>query len=790
MLFALAREVSSKDVTCNEGGPSFFVTMKSVLALLVIGWVNAAILPPINHNNIKDGSTDHPKPSLRFLPNDSDKIYRTGDTIRLVCEADFHLDWKLPSILETRDYAVTLQNELEDRTSIEDVQLYDVEDDSANQDRLFDYPYRSVLTVHEASYTDTGYYACHNRDNDDGDDEIKTYVFVEDEDNLIVQHRQVMMFSQRLSRYSVIVPCKPSHPDIEMSVMIGKDLKADWVYDPHVGFYIDNDFLNSVDNSHLPIYRCLARHPKGFEADTPVYIWQPFKPLIAMESDVLIQMPARRIVVTQNFQLNCSITYYDSQNLTVELYWMVPQLQGIDGKRVKSEKLILAAQPRGGKKRTTVRSSLRVQNATLDDGGFYMCASHQSSQDVNTMDWAEVFVNIHHKEDESFLLVSTPYNDGPRDVDAGKTMTFVVYVDARPDPVVDWFKDGQLEPIATSAKYVVHRSWGKTYLKIRDTSIADNGVYRLLATSGQLRKSVNFTLVVDDGKPPSSMMSWRYSFDFVSPLFWIHAQPPIVGFSFLQCRPPIPCQLYSKRSGENDETVWDVDTFRQVDRKGHIVLEPLTIYIKNSTEEDSAVTTAYNETDRFFYLGWVVNTFYNSSGNGSWSWTQSDGTTVPLDLSNPPSGFNISKRQCLERRGYCYRIKGINTNSDQLGHSVVAGEVFTWNFISTADGTRISVPIQIQDAREPVITESSDAELVVMSGKSMSLSCLADGQPSPNGQWLRNGDPVPDEWIERTDNGINLKIQAAESSEHSGTYTCRFENVAGIAEKSLHLQVL
>ena len=124
-----------------------------------------------------------------------------------------------------------------------------------------------------------------------------------DEDNLIVQHRQVMMFSQRLSRYSVIVPCKPSHPDIEMSVMIDKDVKvisifswfkfllfltkflffknnekADWVYDRHVGFYIDNDFLNSAVNHNLPVYRCLARHPKGFEADNPVYIWQPFKP--------------------------------------------------------------------------------------------------------------------------------------------------------------------------------------------------------------------------------------------------------------------------------------------------------------------------------------------------------------------------------------------------------------------------------------------------------------------------------------------------------------------------------
>jgi hypothetical protein len=49
-----------------------------------------------------------------------------------------------------------------------------------------------------------------------------------------------------------------------------------------------------------------------------------------MESDVLIQMPTRRLVVSSHFQLNCSTTFYQSQNLTVELFWMVPQLQGID----------------------------------------------------------------------------------------------------------------------------------------------------------------------------------------------------------------------------------------------------------------------------------------------------------------------------------------------------------------------------------------------------------------------------------------------------------------------------
>lgn len=95
-------------------------------------------------------------------------------------------------------------------------------------------------------------------------------------------------------------------------------------------------------------------------------------------------------------------------------------------------------------------------------------------------------------------MVSTPFNDGPREVESGKTVTFVVYVDARPDPVVNWYRGNELEPINTTSKFVVHRSWGKTYLKIRDTSIADNGIYRLVAFAGNQKKSVNFTLVVEE----------------------------------------------------------------------------------------------------------------------------------------------------------------------------------------------------------------------------------------------------------------------------------------------------
>ena len=115
-----------------------------------------------------------------------------------------------------------------------------------------------------------------------------------------------------------------------------------------------------------------------------------------------------------------------------------------------------------------------------------------------------IWINLRHlilkidKEDEKYLLVSTPYNDGPRDVQSGKSATFVVYVDARPDPEVNWYKDGDPETINTTSKFVVHRSWGKTYLKIRDATVADSGVYRLVATSGNVRRSVNFTLIVEE----------------------------------------------------------------------------------------------------------------------------------------------------------------------------------------------------------------------------------------------------------------------------------------------------
>lgn len=69
---------------------------------------------------------------------------------------------------------ITIKNELEDRILIENEQLREDDDPSDG----INFQHRSTLIVNEISYTDTGYYTCHHRENEEGDDEVKTYIYV------------------------------------------------------------------------------------------------------------------------------------------------------------------------------------------------------------------------------------------------------------------------------------------------------------------------------------------------------------------------------------------------------------------------------------------------------------------------------------------------------------------------------------------------------------------------------------------------------------------------------------
>lgn len=103
-------------------------------------------------------------------------------------------------------------------------------------------------------------------------------------------------------------------------------------------------------------------------------------------------------------------------------------------------------------------------------------------------------------EYDTYVIVTTPYNEGRREVESGRTASLVAYFDAKPDPLIEWFKGNSTDPLNTTSKYIVHRSWGKTYLKIRESTVADSGSYKLILTAGNHTKVTNFTLQIKNGE--------------------------------------------------------------------------------------------------------------------------------------------------------------------------------------------------------------------------------------------------------------------------------------------------
>lgn len=76
-------------------------------------------------------------------------------------------------------------------------------------------------------------------------------------------------------------------------------------------------------------------------------------------------------------------------------------------------------------------------------------------------------------------------------------------------------------------------------------------------------------------------------------------------------------------------------------------------------------------------------------------------------------------------------------------------------------------------------------------GKSIVISCHADGVSSPKIQWLANGQPLEEAnpRYRLLNDGRQLEISASEVSD-TGRYSCIAKNEAGITDRDFDLEVL
>ena len=67
----------------------------------------------------------------------------------------------------------------------------------------------------------------------------------------------------------------------------------------------------------------------------------------------------------------------------------------------------------------------------------------------------------------------------PLQLNAGESAVWVINVDAYPDPVISWAKDGDEDIIRQQSKFSVDSSRTRTVLRISDIELGDTGVYQV-----------------------------------------------------------------------------------------------------------------------------------------------------------------------------------------------------------------------------------------------------------------------------------------------------------------------
>ncbi|XP_057373175.1 vascular endothelial growth factor receptor 1-like [Daphnia carinata] len=173
-------------------------------------------------------------------------IFRAGSAFNLSCEGDEfgQVEWLGPHRVDEDSYYVremVIPPKYRWSKSVE----------------FNDYSSTSILTVKDASYLDTGYYTCHNKD-DYNDIRYRQFVYVEDPEKLIlppalqpVGPNKDLRVIGHYSETNVKVGCGPTHPSVNVilkkfdddikviaSSSDPNDPNSDWTYDPFEGFRI------------------------------------------------------------------------------------------------------------------------------------------------------------------------------------------------------------------------------------------------------------------------------------------------------------------------------------------------------------------------------------------------------------------------------------------------------------------------------------------------------------------------------------------------------------------------
>ncbi|XP_042208149.1 vascular endothelial growth factor receptor 1-like [Homarus americanus] len=436
-------------------------------------------------------------------------------------------------------------------------------------------PYVAILTIDPVNYLHVGYYTClYNTTTnrlkktcDIKDPQISSiYLYVQDLSHLLVSEAYGFFFPLTVNE-PFVIPCKPTFPDVEVSLeKIQTNEEYRVTYNRTLGYVIERPSMTKHDGT----YACTASY-EDQSVKTLIVIQvsgchqELIRPVVdvldAWQNNKLLDDGKEHYDVIQGASVNLTCTYdiTDGTNTHKTLHW---EKLGEISNDTGNHRIY-----RKSKTNEKIERVHMIVEADPDlDSGEYWCKAKSSQQESEP---SFVVLNVIRNDSVNVILnISQPNIT----IDSASEITWEVLYQAYPKPKFRWYKEGKKEPLVDTGRHEgdMHykldeiQSEGAMHLIIDHPVYKDIGQYTLIAevenklsgkksnASVQMAftmpvKPQNIKLSFSDGK---EMHKKGYPFKLTCEV--IGYPKPQVTLEFQRCYNQNNCTNFSPVSKENE----------------------------------------------------------------------------------------------------------------------------------------------------------------------------------------------------------------------------------------------
>ncbi|XP_026768070.3 hemicentin-1 isoform X3 [Pangasianodon hypophthalmus] len=397
--------------------------------------------------------------------------------------------------------------------------------------------------------------------------------------------------------------------------------------------------------------------------------------------------------------------------------------------------------------------SLKIRNVQLNDSNIYTCTA-ENPAGVNTLTYSlqvQVPLRIVGQQEEEVSAVE------------GHMASLLCDVQTHPAPEIIWTRDGQLLQLGSGVRLL---SGGKM-LQISRVQQRDAGQYVCTATSsaGQDQKSIMLNVYA-----PPTLLPLPHSVSEV--------MTPQIGSSVT-----LSCEA---RGVPEPEVTW-YRNGQKLNSGRTLQLASQKLTINSMQVSDGGVYTCKvsnpaGQLERKFMLTAHVTAPLVIEGPVHESVTHTLGSHITLvcDASGVPApNMRWLKDSLAFGSGSVLSLGPL-----ELSHS----GVYTCIAHNSKGETHKNYTLTIQVP--PTILNSGPSDVSALVGAELTLKCHAEGTPTPQLAWMRNGVKLDNtEHVHVSANGSTLTLLSVKE-EDAGTYTCLAISPAGQESKIYTLFVL